>query len=193
MQKIGITGAIASGKTTLLKRLETAGFPVFSADKIIKEKAYVDNSVINALQNVNKSYVNGKSVDKIQLLAGLKNPKTRAAIEKILHEKVQTALLDFYQVAEKTGAKYCFAEIPLLFEAGFLPHVDAVIVTEKPQQVRHADMKEIRKWPTEKIAQLDSLHLPAHEKATRADCVVNMLLDPVEVRRQVDTFLKQVS
>ena len=93
MIKIGITGSIASGKTTASKFLSNKRGPLFSADQAVK-KLYRDNNFKNLLKkkfNINKKS-NLKNTLKEKIL---KNKKNIKKLEKIIHPLVRKEMKKF--------------------------------------------------------------------------------------------------
>ncbi len=99
MIKIGITGSVASGKTTASKILSHKRGPLFNADKIVK-KFYKNNRFKQLLIrefNIEKKS-NLKSLLKIKILKDKKNIKK---LEKIIHPLVREEMKRFTSINKK--------------------------------------------------------------------------------------------
>ena len=110
MIKIGITGSIASGKTTASKLLSYNRGPLFSADTVVK-KLYKNNNFKGLLKrkfNIEKNS-NLKNSLKRKILKDKKNIKK---LEKIIHPLVRKEMKKF-PISNKKK-KTLFYEIPLL-------------------------------------------------------------------------------
>ena len=132
MIKIGITGSIASGKTTASKILSHKKGPLFSADKIVKN-LYKNNNFKKLLAkkfNIKKKF-NLKNLLKRKIL----NNKTNIKIlEKIIHPKVRKEMKKFSRM--KRNKKIIFFEIPLLVESKLMKYFDIVIFIKARKKIR---------------------------------------------------------
>ena len=132
MIKIGITGSIASGKTTASKFLSLKRFPVFSADEVVK-KLYQDKNFKKIiLKNLKiKSNSGFKNLIKKKILHNSKNIKK---LEKLIHPRVRKEMKKF-NVYNK-NKKITFFEIPLLIESKLINFFDVIIFIKAKKEVR---------------------------------------------------------
>ena len=115
MIKIGITGSLASGKTTASRILSYKRGPLFSADSVVK-KLYTKKIFKQKLARKLKIKFNFdlKKTIKREIL---KNKKNLKILEKIIHPIVRKEMLSFLKKNKKK--KFVFLEIPLLVESKF--------------------------------------------------------------------------
>ena len=132
MKKIGITGSIASGKTTASKILSYKKGPLFSADKEVK-KLYTNNSFKRILiKKFNlKKNLNLKGLLRNEII---KNKKNIKKLEKIIHPLVRKEMKKF-STRHKTKTKI-FYEIPLLIESKLMKYFDVIILIKAKKGVR---------------------------------------------------------
>ena len=133
MIKVGITGNIGSGKTTVCRIFESLGIPVYYADKEAK-KFYGAKDVILSVKQVFGEDVFDKD-DKLrsQVLADLafNDPVKLKQLNGIIHPLV---LDDLFTWAEGQRAeRYILYESALLFESGFISHFDKSILVTAPR------------------------------------------------------------
>ena len=131
MIKIGITGSVASGKSTVAKILSRGIYPIFSADNEVK-KIYKRQNVkkkIKKLLNIkeNKNFKN-KIKDKIKLKKTNLNK-----LEKIIHPLVRKEMKKFLKSKKK---KISILEIPLLFENKLQNYFDIIIFVDTAKNRR---------------------------------------------------------
>ena len=132
MIKVGITGSLASGKTTASKILSYRRGPLFSADKVVRElykKRDFKNTLYKEfnLKNKNKIKINLKK--KI-----LKDSKNIRKLEKIIHPLVRNRMKSFtYKNKER---KILFFEIPLLIESKLMKNFDVIIFIRARKRIR---------------------------------------------------------
>ena len=111
MRIIGITGSIASGKTTVSNLMAGKKYPLFSADKIVfnlyKKKNFV--KILNKKFKLNQK----KNIKEQIKLVLKKNKKNLHKLETIIHPLVRKEMKIFL----KKKDKFLFLEIPLLIES----------------------------------------------------------------------------
>ncbi len=132
MTKIGITGSIASGKTTASKILSYKRGPLFSADEVVK-KLYKNNNFKKLLIkefNLKKKTSLKKSL-KNEII---KNKKNIKKLEKIVHPAVRDEMKKFFFLHKRK--KKIFCEIPLLVESKLTKYFDVVIFIRAQKKMR---------------------------------------------------------
>ena len=133
--KLGITGGIGSGKTTVCKVFDVLGIPVFSADREareIMEKEGVIRSKLNSITGKDL-YISG-SLNRIELAAIIFNDS--AILEKV-NSLVHPAVLDrFRKWTMDQIAPYVIMEAAILFESGASEVVDRVATVVTPVEQR---------------------------------------------------------
>ncbi len=132
MIKIGITGSIASGKTTASKIISNSRGPLFSADKVVN-KLYMKNSFRKLV--VKKLYINlNKNFKKEVKNKILKKKGTLKKLEKIIHPLVRREMLIFLN--KNKNKKLLFFEIPLLIESRLTKYFDVIIFIKSKNNLR---------------------------------------------------------
>ena len=124
MIKIGITGSIASGKSTASKFFLKKGYPTYIAD-IAVSKLYKNHKVIRKIKKVFeiKSNLNLKIKIKKNILQNKKNLKK---LENIIHPEVRKKMQSFLK--QKKNSKITVCEIPLLIEKNLTKYFDIIIL-----------------------------------------------------------------
>ena len=127
MIKVGITGGIGSGKTTVCKVFMAIGIPVFEADKVAKELMNIDPFLHEKLINLFGSsvYLPNHTIDR-KYLAGIvfNNSSLLQQLNNIVHPAVRNS---FYEWYHKQQAPYVIHEAAILFESGFYKMMDLTI------------------------------------------------------------------
>jgi dephospho-CoA kinase len=132
MIKIGITGSIASGKTTASKILSQKNGPLFSADKEVN-KLYKNNKFKMSL--IKKFNIGEKVVLKDALKKRiLKNKKNIKKLERMIHPLVRKEMRRFS--IQNRGKKKLFYEIPLLIENKLTKEFDIIIFIKAKKEIR---------------------------------------------------------
>ena len=110
MIKIGITGSLASGKTTASKILSFRRGPLFSADKVVKE-LYQNKRFKHLIERRFKLKNNNQIKKSLKNLI-LKNTNNISKLEKIIHPLVRKEMRRFN--SQNRNEKLLFYEIPFL-------------------------------------------------------------------------------
>ena len=133
MKKIGITGLISSGKSTVAKLISNKINPIFDADKEVK-KIYKNKKFLNKL----KSFFNltcHTSQIKGEIKKLIKQKKINLKkLEKIIHPIVRQEMKRF--VNKNRKKKILVFEIPLLIESKLTNHFDVIILVSCPRKIR---------------------------------------------------------
>ena len=130
MNIIGITGSIASGKSTVAKLIARKKYPLFSADKIVIN-LYKNNKFIDLL--IKKFKLNDKKNIKNQIkLIVKKSKKKLIMLESIIHPLVRKEMKNFL----KAKAKVKVLEIPLLIESKLDKYFDKIIFVDTKKKLR---------------------------------------------------------
>ena len=132
MKKIGITGSLASGKTTASKILSRGKRPFFSADDFVKKlynKASFKNRLLKDFGIKNKSKI--KDILREKIINNISNLKR---LEKIIHPLVRREMKIF--IKKNKRKKLVFFEIPLLIESRLMHNFDAVIFIKAKKSIR---------------------------------------------------------
>tara|TARA_Y100000768_G_C23666588_1_gene535711 strand:+ start:24 stop:590 length:567 start_codon:yes stop_codon:yes gene_type:complete len=132
MKKIGITGSLASGKTTASKILSSGRGPLFSADLIVK-KLYKKKSFINLLKKKLKIDHNQNFKKKLINIL-IKNQIYIKKIEKIIHPLVRKEMVQFTN--KNKNRSIIFYEIPLLIESKLNKKFDVIIFIKAKKKIR---------------------------------------------------------
>ena len=131
MRKIGITGSLASGKTTACKILANKG-PLFSADlavkKLYKKKIF---KILVAKKLKIKNPENLKKIIKDKILI---DKYVIKKLEKIIHPFVRQEMKKF--VKKNKQKKLLFFEIPLLIESKLMDYFNTIIFIKSKKSLR---------------------------------------------------------
>ena len=181
MFKLGLTGSIATGKSTALQGFADLGVPVFSSDEAVHE-LYRGEAVAPVEAAFPGVAVNGE-VDRGRLSGYLlQHPERLRELEAIVHPLVRRRIERFLAAAEGSGAKLAVVDIPLLYENGVDWGFDAVAVTvvDEAEQRRRALARP--GMTVDKLSGILARQLPQAEKRRRADYVFDTS-GPIESTR----------
>ena len=132
MIKIGITGSLASGKTTASKIISKGRGPLFSADQEVK-KLYSKKSFRSLVAKKLNLKLDSNLTNIIKNLV-LKRQDVLRKLEKIIHPLVRKNMYTFSK--KNRNKKFLFFEIPLLVESKLLNYFDIVIFIKSKKSLR---------------------------------------------------------
>lgn len=188
MKRIGVTGSIATGKSTLLKAFAAAGVPVFSADAAVAE-LYAGEAVapVEALfPGVSRDGV----VDRVELSRRLAaDPTGFGRLEQVVHPLVRARIAAFLDAAERQGHVAAAVEVPLLFEGDHDYGFDAIAVTHVDEAIQRQRVLARRGMTVEKLESLLARQMPQSEKKKRATWLFDMAQSPDTIEAQVSDLV----
>tara|TARA_B100001057_G_scaffold468046_1_gene526829 strand:- start:1011 stop:1577 length:567 start_codon:yes stop_codon:yes gene_type:complete len=132
MIKIGITGSLASGKTTASKILSNSRGPLFSADKAVKE--LYQNKNFKFLVSKRFKIKNNNQIKNYLKEEILKNGKNLKKLEKMIHPLVRKKMKTFS--SQYKNKKLIFYEIPLLIESKLMKFFNVIIFIKANKKLR---------------------------------------------------------
>ncbi len=190
MKRIGLTGSIGAGKSTVAKVLRQKGIPVLDADAVARE---VSNAleVRQAIQETfGDEFVLAQGLNRAKL-AGLvfAKPEARAQLNAIIHPKVRIEMNRLQQQFERTGVAAVVQDIPLLFEGKLENLFDAVILVDAPLETRLARVLARDGISREAFLARDAAQMPASEKRLRATVTLENAGDELQLEDQLDQAL----
>ena len=189
---IGLTGSVASGKSTVAGWMSEKGIAVHDADLAVHSLLAANGQAvpdIKAKFGPDMVAPDG-SIDRKKLGSHVfATPADRKILESILHPLVRQHRDQFLQDQRALGRQIVVLDVPLLFETGGDTSCDYVIVV-------YADEDTIRQralsrpgMTEEKLAGILATQMPASEKRQRADLVLNTDLDPDSTRQHLFAWL----
>lgn len=172
MFKLGLTGSIATGKSTALKVFADLGYPTFSADEAVHE-LYQNHAIKPVAKLFPQALVN-RRIDRAILGAILaKNPERLKHLEAVVHPLVRKQMKNFLASAEASGAKLAVIDVPLLYETGFDYGLDAVALTFCDESQLRARALARPGMDVEKLNIILARQISQDEKKQRADYLID--------------------
>ncbi len=138
--KIGITGSLASGKTTASRILAKKYGPLFSADKAVKE--LYKNISFKILVSKNFKINNNNQLKNNLKKKIIENRNNIKKLEKIIHPLVRRKMKKF--TSKNKNKKILFYEIPLLIESKLMKYFDKIIFIKAKKKLRLKRFKSKR-------------------------------------------------
>jgi dephospho-CoA kinase len=172
---IGLTGSIASGKSTVSKMLRERGFPIVDADLVAR---FVVEPGQPALEKIRQAFGDGViledgTMDRAAVGERIFNdPSERKKLNDIVHPAIRQEMLRQRDRHFEKGARTVVMDIPLLFESRLQHYADKILVVSVSEETQLKRLME-RDGFTEKDARARiSSQLPLSEKERGADAVI---------------------
>ena len=188
---IGLTGGIASGKSTVSKYLAEKGFKVYDADKIAKdisEKKSVQEEII--LTFGDKILDENKNVDRKKLKEIVFEDKEKLKqLNAIIHPKV----IDFYKkLKEKNTDEIIIFDVPLLFESGIEKFCDKILVVISDYEIQLNRIVERDKIDRDLAEKIIKSQLSNEERIKKTDVVIENNSSLEDLFEKVERFCETI-
>ncbi len=196
MLRVGLTGGIASGKTTVARMLHGLGIPVLEADplahfliepgepayeevvrefgrEVLRPDGFVDRSKLGEIVFASRA--------KLERLNRIVHPGVLEAIERW-----------FTELARSGGVRVAVVEAALLIESGYCSHLDRLVVAWcRPEQQLERLM--VRGLTRQQAEQRIAAQMPVEEKRRLADDVIDCSGSLEDTRRQVRALVARLA
>jgi len=190
---LGLTGSIGMGKSTTAAMFEAEGVPVHGSDAAVHALYAKGGPAVAPVEAAFAGVTKGGAVDREALSNKvLGDPAALARLEAIVHPLVAQDRRAFLERAKASGAQVAVADIPLLYETGRPPEVDAVVVVTAPEAVQRARVLARPGMTEARLAAILARQTPDAEKRARADFVIDTGAGMDAARAQVRAILKTV-
>ncbi|HEY5462487.1 MAG TPA: dephospho-CoA kinase [Hanamia sp.] len=171
MLRIGLTGGIGSGKSTVARIFEVLGIPVYSADDASKRLMVEDKELKkNIIQSFGgQSYINGELNRKYLSAQVFNDSKKIELLNSLVHP---ATLKDAVEWTKKQNAPYTIKEAALIFESGSDKLLDFVVGVKSPLSLR---IERAMKRDNVTAAQVEArmkLQMDEEEKMNLCDFII---------------------
>lgn len=171
MIKIGITGGIGSGKSTICRAFSVLGIAVYDSDSRARGLMHTNKEVIAAIRKLfgNNAYIHGNLNRSYIAELVFHQPDLREKLNHIVHPAVAK---DFDTWAECQQGHYVIEEAAILFESGAYRNMDAVVTVSTPeeQRIRRTCLRD--GTDEQSVRQRIAAQMSEEERIARADYVI---------------------
>jgi dephospho-CoA kinase len=173
---VGITGGIASGKTTASEYLSKKGYPVVNADILAHKVVQKDSPGLTKLiKEFGAQYLtqNGE-LDRTKMGKLVFNDESaRIRLEKIIHPLIQAKVQELKKQFELSGEEIAFYDVPLLFEKNLQKNFDYIMLISCNLKHQRQRLKNRNRLSKNEIESRLNSQLPMNEKLKNSDFVID--------------------
>ncbi len=195
MLVVGLTGGIASGKSTVSRMFEQAGIPVICSDELARE---VVRSGSPGLSEIRRIFGDDVLDDEGELdreaMARLvfHDPSKRKLLESIIHPRVAEEQNKRLKTLERQGHSIVVIDVPLLYEVGWERLVDLVVVVYTPRHVQEERLVNRDGMSADDARSRLDAQMTIDEKRRLADRLVDNGNTLEDTRRQVASIIEEL-
>ena len=190
---IGLTGGIASGKSTVGRMLSEQDFPVIDTDRLAKEVVEPGKPALEELVRAfgREILTGNKTLDRRRMLEViLTDADARQLAEKIIHPHVFKRMDQILQHLAASGDNIVIVEVPLLFEAGWQDLFDYVVTVLAPESLCVKRLIKCKEISRDTASKWMAIQIPQEVKAGRSDYVIHNNAGLDELRIKVNDLAK---
>jgi dephospho-CoA kinase len=188
MLRIGLTGGIGSGKSTVAELFADLGVPIIDTDRIAHELTAPGSELVGL---IGEMFGSGTvAADGTLDRTGLRqiifaDAAKRRQLEALLHPRIRSRALEF--MAQLRGP-YCIVVVPLLLEAGWHSLVDRILVVDAPPELQLHRTLQRDARPVEEVRAIIAAQIPREKRLDAADDIVVNDADRSKLAAQVEAL-----
>ncbi|OAI24372.1 dephospho-CoA kinase [Methylomonas koyamae] len=188
MLKIGLTGGIGCGKTTVCRLFAELGVPVVDADLIARSLVEPGQPALQAIVQAFGTEIlqADGSLDRAKLRQAIfSDPEQRRRLDGIMHPLVYARIAADVAALQ---AAYCLIAVPLLLESKNPYAVDRILVVDCPQSAQIERVVTRDKLSAEQAQAIVASQMPRPQRLARADDVIDNSAGPEQLAEQVKSL-----
>lgn len=173
---IGLTGSIATGKSTISAMFDEFNIPVIDADKVAREVVNPDEVASMEIRQTfgDEVFHEDNTLNRERLGEIIfANEEKRKQLNNIVHPAIRKRMLEKKEALLTDGAKCIVFDIPLLFESKLQHFVEKIIVVSVEEDVQLKRLMERNTFTKEEAKRRIASQIPVAEKAEKADAVID--------------------
>lgn len=193
---IGLTGGIATGKSTVSEMFKQQSIPVIDADHIAKDVCEINEPAYNKIvENFGDDFLLCTGHINRKKLASLvfNDDRKLKKINSIVHPEVKKVIRNEIKKFRVMGEKYIVIDVPLLFESNFNKLCDFTIVVFANEDIQIERLVKRDNLTLEEAKKRISAQMDIRNKINLADFKIDNSLSILETRKQFNRFMKKLA
>lgn len=189
--RIGLTGGIGAGKSTVSAFFAKNGAKIISSDTIAQELLDRPDIQAELLEIFGSEVVKEGKVDRKYLSEEVfLEPDLRLKLEAIIHPEVRKRVIEEFRITPE--GEIAINEVPLLFEVGLDSHYDLIIsvISDKEKRIQRTTQRGLSRADT--VARM-SAQVEDDERIAKSDMVIENDGDLLELEQRVKEVWRQIS
>lgn len=189
--RVGLTGGIGAGKSTVARRLSALGAVVVDHDVLAREVVEPGSAGLDAVVEAFGPEVLGPLGELDRAALGrvvFADPRARERLNALLHPRIRAAAAEHDAHAQADGARVVVHDIPLLVESGQAGHFDVLVVVDAPAELRVRRLVEGRGMGEAEAWQRVASQAADDERLEVADEVLDGAGTVARLEAQVDAL-----
>ncbi|SDN56049.1 dephospho-CoA kinase [Alkalicoccus daliensis] len=174
--RLGLTGSIATGKSTVAEMLKQRGCPIIDADVIAREVVMPGTGTLQKIkEHFGDEILQEDGTLNREKLGSIvfENPEERTHLNEIIHPAIRGEMKRQAEAAESQGAEIIVLDIPLLMESKLEYLVDKVLVVYLPEELQKKRLIERNGYSEKEAVQRISSQMSIEEKRQKADEIID--------------------
>lgn len=195
MKIIGLTGSIASGKSTVIGWINELGIATYDSDSVVHEFLGPRGIAVADVLETFGSHLGSILFGVDRILLGdevFSSPKKRKTLESILHPMLRQHRDAFIDKQAQSDAAAVVLDIPLLFETGCETICDYIIVVHASDRTTAQRALARPGMTRDKLASILAVQIPASDKKLLADLSLDTDIPKDETRKQLIGWLSEI-
>ncbi|HEY0303744.1 MAG TPA: dephospho-CoA kinase [Longimicrobiales bacterium] len=185
--RVGLTGNIASGKSSVVAAWRDLGAHVIDADVLARA------AIAPGTPGHGRVLDEFGTVDRARLRELVfRDPARREALERIIHPEVARLRAEQEAQLAQAGVPVVVNDSPLLFEAGLEGDVDLIVLVDAPRAERIRRIVDNRGIAADEAELMVNAQMPAEQKRRRSDIVIENDGSMADLKKRADEAWRQI-
>ncbi|HET9983190.1 MAG TPA: dephospho-CoA kinase [Longimicrobiales bacterium] len=195
LYRVGLTGNIAAGKSSVANAWRALGAAVVDADVLAREAVAPGSPGLARVVEAFGPDVLDRdgALDRAALRRVVfADPAARRTLEAITHPEIARLRDEADARLERAGERIVVHDIPLLFEVGLEDAFDLLVLVDAPEAVRRERIVRERALPEAEAQAMIAAQMPAEAKRARADIVIDNAGTPAGLQREAEQVWRRI-
>lgn len=196
MLRVGLTGNIAAGKSSVARLWRDCGATVIDADVLARKAVEPGTRALEEIVAIWGDEVLDSATGALDRSALRRivftDPEARTRLESIVHPEVQRLRQIEHDAAEQRGEHIVVDDVPLLFEAGLVDAFDVVVLVDAPGSIRRERIVRHRGLAPADAERMIAAQIPASQKRLRANWVIENAGTPEDLVAEAEWVWREL-